>query len=106
MDMVQGRGAAGVTEVGRPLDVLRARAERKARQRAMDELISNVLDTRGQDLTQKQRKSLTARVEDVAGSKEALWQTSYWTNGAVTTTVLIRISDLGPPGKVHEKEEK
>jgi hypothetical protein len=65
---VQARGAAGVTEVGRPLDVLRPHAEALARQRAMAEL--------------EKRAGLEVGQTD----RQLTWQILYWTNGAVSVT--------------------
>lgn len=93
-DSVQGSGAAGVTEVGRPLDVLRARAERQARQRATRDLTEKILEGLANPPADERRDELRERIEERAASPDALWQVRYWTNGAVTATVTIRTQDL------------
>jgi hypothetical protein len=91
--LARGRGAAGVVEVGRPLDVVRTRAERRARERAAADLVAELAGEGAGD----------AAVEEIrrrAEGREASWQVRYWSNGAVTATVTIPAGGLdggGPP---------
>lgn len=82
---VQGTGSGGVTEVGRPLDVLRPRAEAEARERALEDLVRNLTgDLQGEALS-KERE----RIAEAARGREARWEIRYWTCGAVTATVTL-----------------
>ena len=93
-DAIQGEGAAGVNEVGRPLDVLRTRAERLARQRAIEDLVLKIRTNQEAGEKEDPDDTLSAKIRSRATSKEAFWQVHYWTNGAVTATVTIRTADL------------
>jgi hypothetical protein len=98
-EVIVGQGAAGVAEVGRPLDVLRTRAEHEARERATDALVRACLDLvnaapgvhKGKDWQEKTE----ARVRTRVASGQARWQLGYWSNGAVTARVELDADVLG-----------
>ncbi len=90
---LEGRGAAGVTEVGRPLDVVRGRAEVRARARAVDDLVHSArLLASGQDqhhTVERQAGGLDDTARSVAAGQTARWRMQYWSNGAVTARVTV-----------------
>ncbi len=100
---LQGTGAAGITEVGRPLDMLRARAERTARERAVQSLVINALAAAG---SKADAADVEKRVKDAAASKTSEWKVRYWTNGAVTATVSVNPADAPHAGDAqgHRKD--
>ncbi|MBW2263918.1 MAG: hypothetical protein JRG91_18310 [Deltaproteobacteria bacterium] len=90
---LEGLGAAGVAEVGRPLDVLRGRAEARARARAVDALVlsANLLAA-GQDTHHtvgRQAGGLEEKARARATAETAIWHLHYWSNGAVTARVTL-----------------
>jgi hypothetical protein len=92
--VVEARAAAGVSEVGRPLDVLRDRAERQARQRAEAALV-DVLER----LVKDGQRHHTARDVSSTIRDEASWDVRYWSNGSVTARVAVprdAVSGGGP----------
>lgn len=94
--VIEARAAAGVTEVGRPLDVLRDRAERQARQRA-EAALSQVLE----ELVNDGQRHHTARDVSSTIRDEASWDVRYWSNGSVTARVAVprEASGRGGPGE-------
>lgn len=90
---IEGRGAAGVTEVGRPLDVVRSRAEVRARVRAADDLVQSIsVLASGPDRHHTEGPaagSLDERARSAAAGGSARWHLRYWSNGAVTARVTI-----------------
>ena len=95
---IEGQGAAGVVEVGRPLDVVRGRAEALARARAVDALVSSAkLLASGQDLDHTEGRGAGDIGDEArarAGASTALWQLRYWSNGAVTAQVAVSRDEI------------
>jgi hypothetical protein len=99
-------GSAGVTEVGRPLDVVRARAETLARARAVDAVVAAARQlASGQDQHHTEDHP-AGDPEDgaraAASAKTASWQLRYWSNGAVTVRLSVPgdgiLAGVGPDG--------
>jgi hypothetical protein len=92
---IEASGAAGVTEVGRPLDVVRTRAEALARERAVDAVAVAARQlAAGQDRHHTEEHpagGLEDRARAASSAKTASWQLRYWSNGAVSAR-------LGVPG--------
>jgi len=92
-ELIEASGAAGVTEVGRPLDVVRARAEALARARAVDSMIVSarqLASGHDQHHTEEQPAGdLEVRARAAASAKTATWQVRYWSNGAVTARLSV-----------------
>ena len=84
--VIQGRGAAGVMEVGRPLDVVRGRAEHLARERALADLASGVAQARG---TPGDAEGAGKQVERLDARGDLGWEVRYWTNGSVSAVVTV-----------------
>ncbi len=87
-----GHGAAGVMEVGRPLDVVRGKAAREARERAIADLLGS-LGAAGARPGLPARDVLEARVRKQAGDP-SLWKIEYWSNGAVTASLTVPVAAL------------
>jgi hypothetical protein len=88
-----GRGAAGIVQVGRPLDVVRERAERQARSRAVDSLVQAAtalaMSARGVHTGEVDVDAISARTRSAARGPGAAWEIHYWSNGAVTARVSL-----------------
>jgi hypothetical protein len=95
-DRVRGDGAAGVLAVGRPLDVVREGAARQARQRAVESLAGRAvaLYTARAGVHKAPEGDAGQRARALASGKDALWQMSYWSNGAVTARVAVDAAAL------------
>ena len=90
--VIEGRGAAGAVEAGRSLDLLRSRAEREARERAVASL---VLASRSHQPAADPAR-LEGRVRSLASGDIARWYMDYWSNGAVSARVTLPASSLEP----------
>lgn len=96
---VHAAGAAGVMEVGRPLDMLRARAERQARARAVEEAASRAVQVAGGvegSHGAADAGSVEERVRSRAGAGS--WRLRYWSNGAVTASWSLPLDGIDAPG--------
>lgn len=98
---VEGRGAAGVVEVGRPLDMVRERAGRQARRRAIEALVeaAGALATTGQGghTGKVANEGIVARTRSAALGASATWQVRHWSNGAVSARVTVPAAEVVGP---------
>jgi hypothetical protein len=93
VDEVVGRGAAGIAQVGRPMDVVRERAEIQARTRAVDSLADAAtalaMAVQGVHTEGVDTDGIRGRARSEAEGDGAVWEVHYWSNGAVTARVAL-----------------